>query len=76
MSKNIKGNPFVKYSFLGIQMGVTIYLGSILGSYLKINQPQLGKDIDIYVTLVFVIISIYLAIKDFIKDDNTTSSKH
>lgn len=62
---------FAKYSGLGIQMGIIIYLGSYLGEKLDVhfdNQNQLYTKIA---TLTAVFLSIYLVISQLIKSQKS-----
>lgn len=61
-------NSFVKYSGLALQMGITIYLGSLFGSYL---DDRLHNDSGLYskiITLLAVFLSIFSVIRQVIKD--------
>ncbi|MEM9856196.1 MAG: AtpZ/AtpI family protein [Bacteroidota bacterium] len=56
-------NPFIKYTGLALQMGLTIYLGSLLGNYLDTtysNQTGLYTKIS---TLTAVFLSIITVIR-------------
>ena len=56
-------NPFVRFSGIAIQMGVTIYLGSLLGEWVEGKYPT---DSEIYskgITLLAVFAAMYLVIK-------------
>ncbi len=62
-SKTSQLNTFAKYSGIGIQIGVTIYLGKVLGNWLDVkyhNQDELYTKV---VTLVAVFLAIYSVIK-------------
>lgn len=66
-------NPYIKFSSIAIQMGLTIYLGSKLGAWLDVklqNENQLYYKI---VSLLAVFIAIYSVIKQVIKITNKDS---
>ncbi len=63
-------NFIIKYSGLAFQMGITIYLGSLLGDYL---DERLDNESSLYskvITLLAVFISIFSVIRQVIKDSN------
>ncbi len=63
-------NPFIRFSSIAIQMGLTIWLGSQLGSWLDVkfdNQEQLYYKI---VTLCAVFIAIFSVIRQVINLTN------
>ncbi|MDX1270947.1 AtpZ/AtpI family protein [Bizionia paragorgiae] len=63
-------NPFIRFTTIALQMGLTIYLGSKLGEWLDIkfdNQDQLYYKI---VTLCAVFIAIFAVIKQVINLTN------
>jgi membrane protein DedA with SNARE-associated domain len=66
-------NTFARYSGIGIQIGVTIYLGKMLGNWLDEkynNQDELYTKV---VTLVAVFLAMYSVIKQVTRmssDDN------
>jgi len=56
-------NSYIKYSGLGIQMVVTIYLGNLLGGYL---DERYNPDSDLYtslLTLIAVFLSTFMIIR-------------
>ena len=60
-------NPYIRFTSIAIQMGLTIYLGSKLGEWLDVkfdNKDQLYFKI---VTLVAVFIAMYVCNKTSIK---------
>ena len=66
-------NPYIRFSSIAIQMGLTIYLGSKLGEWLDVkleNQDQLYYKI---VSLLAVFIAIFSVIKQVIKITNKDS---
>ncbi|WP_370687634.1 AtpZ/AtpI family protein [Fulvivirga ligni] len=63
-------NPYIKYSGLAIQMAVTIYLGNLLGEYI---DNKTGNENGLYeniITLIAVILSTGLIIRQVIKDNS------
>ncbi|WP_246124374.1 MULTISPECIES: AtpZ/AtpI family protein [Bizionia] len=63
-------NPYVRFTTIALQMGLTIYLGSKLGEWLDIkfnNDDQLYYKI---VTLVSVFIAIFMVIRQVINLTN------
>jgi membrane protein DedA with SNARE-associated domain len=75
-NKNQKNqlNPFIRFSSIAIQMGLTIYLGSKLGEWIDLkcnNQDQLFYKI---VTLLSVFIAMYSVIRQVLKITNNNSS--
>jgi len=66
-------NPYIRFSSIAIQMGLTIYLGSKLGAWLDVkleNQDQLYYKI---VSLLAVFIAIFSVIKQVTKLTNKDS---
>ncbi|MTI38863.1 AtpZ/AtpI family protein [Fulvivirga lutimaris] len=63
-------NSIIKYSGLALQMGITIYLGSLLGGYL---DERLENEASLYskvITLLAVFLSIFSVIRQVLKDSN------
>lgn len=72
-NKQKQFNPYIRFSSIALQMGLTIYLGSKLGEWLDVkfaNQDQLYYKI---VSLLAVFIAIYSVIKQVIKITNKDS---
>ncbi|MDH5474454.1 MAG: AtpZ/AtpI family protein [Cyclobacteriaceae bacterium] len=67
LKKQKSYNDFAKYSGLAIQMGVTIYLGNLLGNYIDENSGNTSALYTKIVTLLSVFLSIYLVINQVIK---------
>ncbi|SFC95632.1 AtpZ/AtpI family protein [Algibacter pectinivorans] len=66
-------NPYIRFSSIAIQMGLTIYLGSKLGAWLDV---KLGNENQLYykiVSLLAVFFAIYSVIKQVIKITNKNS---
>ncbi|MGB0885194.1 MAG: AtpZ/AtpI family protein [Chitinophagales bacterium] len=67
-TSNIKkpSKQFIKYTALGSQMLIVIVLGIFLGKY--IDESFNGEGLYLaFISLFFVVASIYLGIKDLIK---------
>lgn len=70
MSKDSKKKPlnkYIRFTGIALQMGLTIYLGSLLGEWLDQKYPN---DNQLYVkicTLVAVFISMYSVIREVTK---------
>lgn len=54
---------YAKYSGLAVQMGLTIYLGSLLGEYLDEQQGVTNGIYSKFVTLAAVFLSIFVVIR-------------
>ncbi|KAA5827397.1 AtpZ/AtpI family protein [Algibacter amylolyticus] len=66
-------NPYIRFTSIAIQMGLTIYLGSKLGAWLDV---KLGNENQLYykiVSLIAVFFAIYSVIKQVIKITNKDS---
>jgi len=66
-------NPYIRFSTIAIQMGLTIYLGSKLGEWLDVkfeNKNQLYYKI---VSLIAIFIAIFSVIKQVTKITNKSS---
>lgn len=63
-------NSFIRYSGLAIQMAVSIYLGSLLGSYI---DEKTGNTSELYtkiITLIAVFLSTIMVIRQVIKSNS------
>lgn len=63
-------NTWVKFTSLGLQMGLTIYVFSLLGSFLDDRYPQTGFSWFKALTLFAVFGSTYSIIRQVIKMSN------
>jgi hypothetical protein len=73
--KDNKSSVWLKFSSLGLQMGLSIYLASLLGTWLDKNHPS---DIFAYnkvLTLFAVFGSTFSVIRQVIKISNDDESK-
>jgi len=61
--KKKKLNPYIRFSSMAIQMGVTIYLGSKLGEWLDVKFDNSNQLYYKVVTLVSVFIAMFAVIK-------------
>jgi len=63
-------NPFIRFSSIALQMGVTIYLGSKLGEWLDIKFNNTNQLYYKIVTLTAVFIAMYAVIKQVLNLTN------
>ncbi len=63
-------NSFIKYSGLALQMGITIYLGSLLGDFLDSKYDNENGLYTKICTLLAVFLSIASVIRQVIKDQH------
>ena len=68
-NKPFKDKAYLKYSSMGFQMLATIVIGVGLGLFLD-NKFNTGKLFTAICSLFFVLASLYLVLKDFIKKDS------
>ena len=69
-------NKFIRFSSIGLQMGLTIYLGSLLGEWLdvKFNNPdQLYYKIVSMVAVFIAIASVIFQVLKITNNDNKNS---
>ncbi|TVZ52701.1 AtpZ/AtpI family protein [Dokdonia sp. Hel_I_53] len=62
--KNVALKNWARFSTIALQMGVTIYLGSLLGKWLSVKFDV--SWLDKVVTLLSVFVAIYLVIRSVI----------
>lgn len=70
MSKNSKKKPlnkYIRFTGIGLQMGLTIYLGSLLGEWLDQKYPNNNQLYAKICTLAAVFMSMYAVIKQVTK---------
>lgn len=60
-------NTWLKFTTLGIQMGLTIYLGSLLGAYLDRKFPDHSVSYYKLITLVTIFAATVSIIRQVIK---------
>ena len=65
--KKNQPNKFLIFSGLGLQMGLTIYLGHYLGEFLDEKYGNGNSFYEKGITLAAVFISIYLVIRQAIR---------
>ena len=63
--KNAQLNRWVKFSTIPFQMGVTIYLGNLLGKWLDVRYAT--DWLETAITLLSVFLSIYIVVKGAIQ---------
>ena len=68
-------NVWLKFSSLGLQMGLTIYLSHLLGAWLDKNHPSETFGYDKVLTLFAVFGSTYSVIRQVIKMSNEDDAK-
>lgn len=59
---------YIAYSGMAIQMGVTIYLGSLLGEWLDEKYPNPEEYFTKGITLLAVFLSMYMVINKVVKN--------
>ena len=60
-------NKFLQLTGVGLQMGITIYLGAYFGKKLDAHFQTSGKTFTIILTLVALVISLYSIIQQLKK---------
>ena len=68
-------NPYIRFSSIAIQMGVTIYLGSLLGAWLDVKFNSSNQLYYKIVTLFSVFIAMFAVIKQVLKISNDDKQK-
>lgn len=69
-------NPFIKFSSIALQMGLTIYLGSKLGEWLDVKFNNTNQLYYKIVTLIAVFIAMYAVIKQVLNLTNSDQTKN
>lgn len=69
-------NPFIRFTSIALQMGVTIWLGSLLGSWLDVKFESENQIYFKVITLLAVFIAMYSVIKQVVKITNNQNSKN
>lgn len=62
---NKRLNPYIKFTSVAIQMGVTIFLGNILGAWL--DKKFSTTYLENLITLLAVFLAMYFVISEVIK---------
>lgn len=76
MSKDSKGKPlnkFVRFTGIALQMGLTIYLGSLLGEWLDVkyeNTSQLYTKICTLAAVFLAMFSVIMQVTKLSKDND------
>ena len=60
-------NKFLQLTGVGLQMGITIYLGAYFGKKLDVYYQTSGKTYTLILTLVALVISLYSIIQQLKK---------
>jgi hypothetical protein len=63
-------HQWVKFTSLGLQMGITIYLGSLLGGWLDKAYPSTSISYFKTITMIAVFLSTVAVIREVIKMNN------
>lgn len=63
-------NPYIRFTTIAFQMGITIYLGSELGKWLDVKFPNDNQLFYKIISLVAIFIAIYSVIKQVQKITN------
>jgi len=69
-SKDKNNHQWVKFTSLGLQMGITIYLASLLGGYLDKSYPSEFISYFKTITIIAVVLSTIAVIREVIKMNN------
>lgn len=69
-------NPFLRFTTIALQMGVTIYLGSKLGEWLDVKFNNTNQLYYKMVTLIAVFIAMYAVIKQVLNLTNSNQNKN
>ncbi|WP_405294355.1 AtpZ/AtpI family protein [Algibacter sp. Ld11] len=69
-------NPFIRFSSIALQMGLTIYLGSKLGEWLDVKFNNTNQLYYKIVTLAAVFIAMYAVIKQVLNLTNSDKTKN
>lgn len=73
--KSKQPNNFLRLTGIGIQMGVTIFLGAYFGKWLDHKYPADKKWFTIGLTMLAVAISLYNVLKQVNKLNNTKNDE-
>lgn len=63
-------NPFIRFTTIALQMGLTIWLGSQLGSWMDVKFDNQDEQYHKIVTLVAVFIAMFTVIRQVINLTN------
>ena len=66
-------SPYIRFTSIGLQMGLTIYLGSKLGAWLDGKFPNEDQLYYKTVSLLAVFLAIFSVIRQVIKITNKNS---
>lgn len=69
-------NPFIRFSSIALQMGLTIYLGSKLGEWLDVKFNNTNQLYYKIVTLIAVFVAMYAVIKQVLNLTNSDQAKN
>lgn len=68
-------NSWLKFTTLGLQMGTTIYLGSLLGSYLDQKYPTEKLSYHKVITLIAVFGAMFSIIRQVLQMSKESDNK-
>ena len=63
-------NKFTRFSGMAFQMGITIFVGVLIGQYLDKKYPNENSIYTLIFSLVFISVSLYSVIKQALKLGN------
>lgn len=63
-------NKFARFSGMAFQMGITIFIGVLIGQYLDGKYPNENSIYTLIFSLIFIAASLYTVIKQAIKLGN------
>lgn len=63
-------NPFLRFTTIGLQMGLTIYLGSELGKWLDVTYPNDNQIYYKVVSLLAIFLAMFSVIRQVLKMTN------
>ena len=64
-----QANSYMRYTGMAFQMGATIFVGILLGQFLDRRMQTSRPYFTTLFAIVFTGAAVYLAIKDFLKND-------
>lgn len=78
MSKKNNLSKYARFSGMGLQLGLTIWLGNLAGSWLDSNYPTKGVSYTKIITMVAVVGATYSVIRQaqkLLEDDEEGTKK-
>lgn len=71
--QNKRPSPYIRFTSMGLQMGLTIYLGSKLGAWLDVKFPNDNQLYYKIVSLLAIFLAVFSVIRQVIKITNKDS---